>query len=267
MSTAAAAQPGISRRGLPRGRPTSYLRRNQDEVLPELPDIIATDVHVEVSEGEHLASKQALAARNLNGARIALPTADGQRSARIIRLDEIIGECRAGQKKVLIFSQFRDVLRLCAAVIGAEALAVHGDVPISKRPGIVQKFEDTQGFGALVMQIDTGGIGLNLQAASVVILMEPQLKPSTEQQAIARAHRMQQTQTVVVYRLIAVASVDERIVQLSGFKAELFQQIARRSALAEAVAGRQRHLGARAKPRRLCPIGIHAYWVACSMRR
>ena len=67
--------------------------------------------------------------------------------------------------------------------------------------------------------------------------MEPQLKPSTEQQAIARAHRMGQTRRVVVYRLIAAHSLDERIVELSGFKAVLFDQIARRSSLAEAASG------------------------------
>ncbi|MGH3182379.1 MAG: helicase-related protein [Streptosporangiaceae bacterium] len=83
--------------------------------------------------------------------------------------------------------------------------------------------------------MDAGGVGLNLQAASVVILMEPQLKPSTEKQAIDRAHRMGQTLPVVVYRLIAENSIDERVVQLSGFKAHLFEQLARHSTLAEAA--------------------------------
>ncbi len=85
------------------------------------------------------------------------------------------------------------------------------------------------------MQIDVGGVGLNLQVASVAILMEAQLKPITEQQAIARAHRMGQTQPVVVHRLIVADSIDEHIVQLSGFKAELFDQIARPSTLADAA--------------------------------
>jgi len=93
------------------------------------------------------------------------------------------------------------------------------------------------------MQIDVGGVGLDLQAASAVILMEPQLKPSTEQQAVGRAHRMGQTRPVVVYRLIAADSIDERIVELSGFKTELFDQLARRSVLAEAASE--------------LPVGVH----------
>jgi SNF2 family DNA or RNA helicase len=211
-----------------------YLRRNQDEVLTELPGIIPTDVRIDVGENEYLACKQALVKRNLNGARIGLTAGDGERSAKMVRLGEIIAECRDGKRKVLVFSQFRLVLDLCRIIAGEETLIVHGDVPINKRPETIKRFEEADGFAVLVMQVDTGAVGLNLQAASVVILMEPQLKPSTEQQAIARAHRMGQTRPVVVYRLIAEDSIDERVVQLSGFKAELFEQLARRSTLAEA---------------------------------
>lgn len=212
-----------------------YLRRNQDEVLPELEDVIPTDVRIGVGENERLACKKALVARNLSGARIALTSGDGERSVKIIRLKEIIVECLDGQKKVLIFSQFLEVLKLCRAAIGDQSLVVHGDVSQAKRPEIYRQFQEANGFAALIMQIDTGGLGLNLQAASVVIIMEPQLKPSTEQQAVARAQRMGQTHPVVVYRLIAANSIDERIVKLSGFKAELFKQLARRSTLAEAA--------------------------------
>jgi superfamily II DNA or RNA helicase len=212
-----------------------YLRRNQDEVLPELPRIISTDVRIAVGEDEHLACKKALVARNLSGARRALTAGDGERSAKITRFGEIIAECRDGQKKVLVFSQFLRVLELCCATIGHEALVVRGDVSPGKRSEIYRQFQEASDFSALVMQIDIGGVGLNLQAASVVILTEPQLKPSTELQAVARAHRMGQTRPVVVYRLIAANSIDEHIVRLSGFKAELFEQLARRSALAEAA--------------------------------
>jgi superfamily II DNA or RNA helicase len=212
-----------------------YLRRNQDEVLTELPGIIPTDIRLEVGEDELLACKHALAARNLSGARIALTAGNGERSAKITRLEEIIRECRDGNKKILIFSQFRRTMELCQTITGEGTPVIHGDVPLGKRAEITRRFQDADGFAALVMQIDVGGVGLNLQAASVVVLMEPQLKPSTEQQAVARAHRMGQTRPVVVYRLIASDSIDERVVQLSGFKAELFDQLARHSVLADAA--------------------------------
>ena len=66
-----------------------------------------------------------------------------------------------------------------------------------------------------------------------MVLMEPQYKPSTEWQAIDRANRMGQTRRVMVYRLIAEDSFDERIVEITDFKAVQFDQLARRSKLAE----------------------------------
>ena len=69
---------------------------------------------------------------------------------------------------------------------------------------------------------EAGGVGLNIQAASVVILCEPQVKPSIEAQAIARAHRMGQVRTVQVHRLLIEDSVDQRMLELLGSKAQLF---------------------------------------------
>ncbi|MDR7277257.1 C-terminal helicase domain-containing protein [Catenuloplanes atrovinosus] len=81
----------------------------------------------------------------------------------------------------------------------------------------------------LIGQIDTVGQGLNLQAASVVILAEPQLKPSTEDQAIARAQRMGQTVRVRVHRLLAKDTVDERIEEILDQKRRAFDAYARDS--------------------------------------
>jgi SNF2 family DNA or RNA helicase len=193
------------------------------------------DIRIEVGVEELLACKFALTNRNLSGARIALTAGNDKLSAKITRLKEIVEECQDGSKKILIFSQFRKVLELCRAITGEETPEIIGDVPLGKRTEITTRFQEADGFAALVMQIDIGSVGLNLQAASVIILMEPQLKPSTEQQAIGRAHRMGQTRPVVVYRLIAADTIDERVVQLSGFKAELFDQLARPSVLADAA--------------------------------
>ena len=89
----------------------------------------------------------------------------------------------------------------------------------------------------LVCQIEAGGVGLNIQAASVVILCEPQVKPSIEAQAIARAHRMGQVRTVQVHRLLIEDSVDQRMLEMLGSKAQLFDAYVRHSAIAEAAPG------------------------------
>jgi len=84
-----------------------------------------------------------------------------------------------------------------------------------------------------VSQIAAGGVGLNMQAASVVILCEPQVKPTTEAQAIARAHRMGQVRTVQVHRLLIQDSVDQRMLEILDSKARLFDEYARRSEVAD----------------------------------
>ena len=86
----------------------------------------------------------------------------------------------------------------------------------------------------LIGQIVAGGVGLNLQAASVVILCEPQVKPSLEDQAVKRAHRMGQLQRVQVHRLLTTDSVDERMLEILATKAELFAQFAAQSEVADA---------------------------------
>jgi SNF2 family DNA or RNA helicase len=100
---------------------------------------------------------------------------------------------------------------------------------------MVDAFSEVKGHAVLLSQIEAGGTGLNIQAASVVILCEPQFKPSIEDQAIARAHRMGQNRVVTVYRLLAKESVDDALLTRLGMKARLFDRFARTSVVAEAT--------------------------------
>ena len=90
------------------------------------------------------------------------------------------------------------------------------------------------GFAVMANQIEAGGVGINLQAAAAVILMEPQWKPSTEAQAIARAHRMGQTRRVTVHRLLARDAIDEQLVGILQGKQAVFDAYARDSAIKDA---------------------------------
>jgi SNF2 family DNA or RNA helicase len=102
-------------------------------------------------------------------------------------------------------------------------------VPAADRQRIVDEFSAIDGHAVLISQITAGGVGLNIQAASVVILTEPQLKPTIEQQAIARCHRMGQTRKVRVHRLLAKDTVDERLLEILGTKSALIEAYARDS--------------------------------------
>ncbi len=112
--------------------------------------------------------------------------------------------------------------------------AIHGGVSAKERVRLLDEFTARQGHAILLGQITAAGVGLNIQAASIVVLMEPQWKPSIEEQAIARAHRMGQMETVVVHRLHARNCVDERIRELLEGKRELFELYAQGSAVKEA---------------------------------
>ena len=212
-----------------------YLRRNQDDVLTELPDRLETQDWVELHGPALAAYREAVFAGNfmaMRRAAFAPGTVEG--SAKLERLVDIVHEATADGRKVVVFSFFRDVLATVAGILGPDmALGpMTGDVAPPARQAMVDQFTERPGPAVLVSQIQAGGVGLNVQAASVVILTEPQMTPSAEEQAIARAHRMGQVRRVDVHRLLAEDSVDQRMLELLHGKRVAFDEYARRSDLA-----------------------------------
>ncbi|HLL37489.1 MAG TPA: SNF2-related protein [Streptomyces sp.] len=219
-----------------------YLRRNQQDVLTELPALQHTDEWEELSAADQDAYREAVRAGNFMAMRRAA-YARPDESAKLTRLRELVVGAAEGGQKVVIFSAFRDVLdavrEALAAMAGPTAGTVLGPItggaPPGRRQQLVDEFSALPGHAVLLAQIEAGGTGLNIQAASVVILCEPQIKPTIEQQAVARAHRMGQVRPVQVHRLLAVGGVDERMVRMLENKTRLFDAYARRSAVAEST--------------------------------
>ncbi|ONI91199.1 hypothetical protein ALI144C_01760 [Actinosynnema sp. ALI-1.44] len=211
-----------------------YLRRNQIEVLDELPTIVGTDHPVKVGGKELDEYEARWNEGKLDQARWGLTIGAGPDSMKLRLLSEIVNECRQEGHKLLVFSQFIEVVIAVQKLIGDECSELRGAVSKEQREDNIELFQAAEGFAALSIQIVTGALGLNLQAASVVVLMEPQYKPSTEWQAVKRAHRMGQAKVVVVHRLVARHPADERIVERTRFKAEQFAELAARSDLADA---------------------------------
>jgi SNF2 family DNA or RNA helicase len=130
----------------------------------------------------------------------------------------------------VIFSYFLGTLEEIYQALGDAVVGtITGVVPPPVRQQIVDEFTARPGHAVLLGQIEAGGVGINMQAASVVILTEPQWKPSTEEQAIARAYRMGQVRTVQVHRLLAKDCIDERIREIQQGKRLLFDEFARKS--------------------------------------
>ena len=206
-----------------------YLRRTQRDVLKELPERIHLDEWVDLSDDEfagYLAVEPVLVLKR----RAATRALASEMSAKYERLVELLDEHREAGHKIVVFSFFRNVIADVAHLAKTE-LIITGDSSPTERQQIIDEFDDAPAGAMLVSQIEAGGIGINLQMAQVVILMEPQLKPSTEWQAIARVHRMGQTRPVMVHRLLARHTVDEHLVNLIAQKEELFYAYAHDSAV------------------------------------
>jgi SNF2 family DNA or RNA helicase len=109
-----------------------------------------------------------------------------------------------------------------------------GATPPAARQKLIDAFTAAPPGAVLISQISAGGIGLNIQAASVIIVCEPQFKPSSENQAIARARRMGQLRAVQVHRLLSLDSIDQRVVQILAEKQAVFDHYAHPSDLAAA---------------------------------
>ena len=213
-----------------------YLRRNQDDVLHELPPRLETNDWVEL-DGLALATyKEAVAEGNFMKMRRAAFAVDASPSAKLQRLLDIVQEATEDGRKVVVFSFFRTVLDTIMRSLGGNALGpITGDVPPPQRQAIVDDFTGSSSPRILVAQIQAGGVGLNIQAASVVIICEPQWNPAIEEQAIARAHRMGQVRRVDVHRLLAEDSVDQQMLEITAEKRKEFDEYARRSDLAAAT--------------------------------
>lgn len=207
----------------------AYLRRNQEDVLTELPELVEVDEWMPMSGEDSSAYRAAVQQRNFMAMRQATMT-QGLKSTKMQRLVEIVEEAEANGRRVVVFSHFLDILIDIARHMPGRVFGpLTGSVPASQRQIMVDDFSAAKKGAVLVAQIVAGGVGLNIQAASVVVICEPQLKPTTEWQAIARAHRMGQLESVQVHRLLSDEGVDQRIREILATKKELFESFARES--------------------------------------
>ncbi len=214
-----------------------YLRRNVAEVLKELPELIEKDELCDWTGVSKDFYEQAVRTGNFMAMRrAAFVPMEGFRPSKIERLIELVDEAHQAGQKVIVYSFFRSVISYVARELGDKALEpITGDLSPKKRQQLVDVFTDSKLPKVLIGQIQAAGTGLNIQSASVVILCEPQIKPTLETQAIARAHRMGQVRRVRVHRLIVENSVDSGMRIMLKRKTEEFDAYARESNLADGI--------------------------------
>lgn len=212
-----------------------YYRRKREDVLTELPELIESKEWCSMlTEEEQVYEQAILSKRYADARRVSWNVDDLQNSSKAKRLLEIIEEAEDDGRKVIVFSFFLDTIRKITELLGNKCLnPINGSVTPQRRQEIIDEFDKSSAGTVLAAQIQSGGTGLNIQSASVVILCEPQFKPSIENQAISRAYRMGQARNVLVYRLLCENTVDEKIISLLESKQEIFDAFADQSVAAK----------------------------------
>jgi superfamily II DNA or RNA helicase len=146
-------------------------------------------------------------------------------STKLDALMEQLEDVVAEGHRVLVFSQFTSFLRKVRDRLDANAVQhCYLDGTTKNRPEVLERFSSGSA-PVFLISLKAGGFGLNLTEADYCILLDPWWNPASEAQAIDRAHRIGQTKTVMVYRLVAKGTIEEKVMALKENKAKLFSSV------------------------------------------
>jgi hypothetical protein len=150
------------------------------------------------------------------------PAPSAKSEALIEQLEPLVEE---GQK-VLVFSQFVQMLDLLHPLLAERKWPTFYLVGQTENRGeLVREFQETEGPAIFLISLKAGGFGLNLTAASYVVLFDPWWNPAVENQAIDRTHRIGQNSKVIAYRLLIKNSIEEKIRELQKQKKALADDV------------------------------------------
>ncbi len=156
------------------------------------------------------------------------PKRSGESSAKLEALLPQLEEVIEEGHKALVFSQFTSLLAIVRKQLDADGIAYeYLDGKTRDREACVDRFQKDPACRLFLVSLKAGGVGLNLNAAEYVFLLDPWWNPAVEAQAIDRAHRIGQTNTVFAYRLIARETVEEKVIELQKSKRDLADAIIR----------------------------------------
>jgi SNF2 family DNA or RNA helicase len=143
-------------------------------------------------------------------------------SSKMERLLEALQDAAADGHRSLVFSQWTSLLDLIEPHLNKAGIGfVRLDGSTTDRASVVNAFQAADGPPVMLLSLKAGGTGLNLTAADHVFLVDPWWNPAVEDQAADRAHRIGQDKPVMVYRMVARDTVEERILELQARKRAL----------------------------------------------
>jgi len=138
-------------------------------------------------------------------------------------------EYQAQGRRMLIFSQFTQILDILQAVLKMRKinyLLLTGSTAVDVRQSLVDEFNEDDSIPCFLLSTKAGGMGINLTAASVVILFDQDFNPHNDKQAQDRAYRIGQKRDVDVVRLITRNSIEEDMLRLGQTKLALDEAVA-----------------------------------------
>lgn len=231
------------------------LRRTKSQVAQDLPDKVEEDIVCEMEGPQHdlyqaefksarqrllgITSRQELNEQRFNFLTSLLrlrqicchpglvdPELAHAQSAKVSALMDILEPIIEEGDKVLVFSQFVTMLEILRKAVADRKWThyyIAGDT--ENRGKLVQSFQNRQGPAVFLISLKAGGFGLNLTAASYVVLFDPWWNPAVETQAIDRTHRIGQPSKVIAYRLLIKDSIEQKIRHLQRSKAALAEDV------------------------------------------
>ena len=195
----------------------TYLHRERSRVLGLLDDMDTN--RFEIFRSLTLLRQASLDVSLVDAAHAAVP------STKLEMLAEMVSDVVAEGHKVLVFSQFTRFLTSATEMIKGLGIEVaYLDGKTKDRQGAIEKFREGDA-SVFLISLKAGGFGLNLTEADYCILLDPWWNPATEAQAVDRTHRIGQTKNVMVYRLVARDTIEEKVMAMKAKKAALFDDV------------------------------------------
>ncbi len=241
-------KPNVLQAGMPRNMVherirSHFLRRRKSEVLGELPPIIVQDIPLELDGAQKEAYEDVWNSRAQLVSANGLPASEVHLLAMITKLKQIcnfdalsnesvkfdalrviLDGMDSAEDKVIIFSQYVETLRWLSIRIDVPHAIFHGGLSEIDRQAVINEFEAQPGPRAILISLKAGGVGLNLNSASTVVMFDRWWNPAVENQAIQRAHRYGRTSPLQAIRFLVEYTVEERIAKLLNEKQGLFQR-------------------------------------------
>lgn len=152
-----------------------------------------------------------------------------EESGKFAMLREICETIYEKRERVLVFTQFREIIGQLAAflrnIFHADGYVLHGETPVASRGKIVEAFQGEAYVPFIVLSVKAGGTGLNLTKANHVIHFDRWWNPAVENQATDRAFRIGQKKNVMVHKLVCQKTIEEKIDKVIESKKELAENV------------------------------------------